>query len=69
MPVRFRRRIRISPGISLNVNKRSVSASFGHRGAHITVGPKGRGTTIGLPAPAYLIQASDDPNQVLQWSL
>jgi hypothetical protein len=49
MPVRFRRRIRISPAISLNLNKRSVSASFGQRGAHITVGPKGRRTTIGLP--------------------
>ena len=49
MPVRFQRRIRISPGISLNLNKRSVSASFGRRGAHITVGPKGGRTTIGLP--------------------
>jgi len=49
MPVRFQRRIRISSGISLNLNKRSVSASFGPRGAHITVGPKGRRTTVGLP--------------------
>jgi hypothetical protein len=49
MPVRFQRRIRIAPGISLNLNKQSVSASFGRRGAHITVGPKGQRTTIGLP--------------------
>jgi Protein of unknown function (DUF4236) len=49
MPLRFQRRIRISPGISLNLNKNSASASFGPRGSHFTVGPKGRRTTIGLP--------------------
>jgi hypothetical protein len=49
MPLRFQRRIRIAPGISLNLNKNSVSTSFGQRGAHITVGPKGKRSTIGLP--------------------
>jgi hypothetical protein len=49
MPLRFQRRIRITPGISLNLNNKSVSTSFGQRGAHVTVGPKGKQTTIGLP--------------------
>jgi hypothetical protein len=49
MPIRFQRRITIVPGISLNLNKKSVSASFGRRDAHFTVGPKGRRTTVGLP--------------------
>ena len=49
MPVRFQRRIRISSGVSLNLNKRSISASIGRRGAHFTVGSKGRSTTVGLP--------------------
>jgi len=49
MPLRFQRRIKVSPGISLNLNKQSVSASFGRRGAHLTVGPKGRRITVGLP--------------------
>jgi Protein of unknown function (DUF4236) len=49
MPLRFQRRITITRGISLNLNKKSVSASFGRRGAHFTVGPKGRRTTVGLP--------------------
>ena len=48
MPIRFQRRFRITPGIRLNLNKRSISASFGRPGAHITIGPKGRRTTIGL---------------------
>jgi hypothetical protein len=49
MPLRFQRRIRISPGASVNLNKRSISASFGLPGAHITIGSKGRRITIGLP--------------------
>jgi hypothetical protein len=48
MPIRFRSRFRIAPGISLNLNKQSVSASFERRGAHITIGPKGERTTVGV---------------------
>ena len=49
MPLRFQRRIRIAPGISLNFYKNSISASFGGRGALVTVGPNGKRTTVGLP--------------------
>ena len=49
MALRFQRRIRVAPGILLNLNKRSLSASFGRRGSHITVGSKGTRTTVGLP--------------------
>lgn len=49
MPLRFRRRIGLVPGVLLNLNKRSVSTSLGRRGAHITAGAKGRRTTLGLP--------------------
>ncbi len=46
---RFRRSIRIFPGLRLNLGKRGVSASIGVRGAHVTVGPTGTRTTVGLP--------------------
>jgi hypothetical protein len=49
MPLRFQRRITIVRGISLNLNKQSISASVGGRGAHFTVGPKGNRSTIGIP--------------------
>jgi Protein of unknown function (DUF4236) len=67
MPLRFQRRVRISPGISLNFNKRSVSASFGRRGAHVTIGPKGRRTTVGLPGTglSYTIYQRSRPGIVL----
>ena len=49
MSFRFQRRIRLAPGITLNLNKKNVSTSFGRRGYHVTVGPKGTRTTVGLP--------------------
>jgi hypothetical protein len=46
---RFRRYIRLFPGLRLNINKRSISASIGVRGAHYTISPKGTRATVGLP--------------------
>jgi hypothetical protein len=50
MGFRFNRRIRIAPGIRLNVGTRSMSLSFGHRGCWYTTGAHGRRTaTLGFP--------------------
>ena len=38
MGLRFQRRIRIFPGLRLNVSKGGVSASVGTRGAWLTLG-------------------------------
>jgi hypothetical protein len=67
MPLRFQRRMRIMAGISLNSNKKSVSASFGRRGVHVTVGPKGKRTTIGLPGTGlyYTIYRKGKPGVYL----
>ncbi len=47
MGVRFWRRVKIAPGVTLNLSKKSASMSFGPRGAKFTVGPHGKRTTIG----------------------
>ena len=47
--LRFRRTLKIAPGIRMNVGKTGVSWSFGRRGAHVTVGRRGVRTTVGLP--------------------
>ena len=47
--VRLFRRVRIAPGITLNLAKRGPSPSFGVRGAHVTVGRSGVRKTVGLP--------------------
>jgi hypothetical protein len=49
MPLRFRRSIRIAPGVRINVGKRSVSTNTGKRGADITLGGGHIRTTIGVP--------------------
>lgn len=48
MGFRFQRRIKIIPGVTLNVGKRGVSTSIGRRGAHITFGQNGVRTTAGI---------------------
>jgi hypothetical protein len=46
---RFRRSIRLAPGVRINLSRSGPSVSFGARGFHYTVGPKGTRTTVGLP--------------------
>ena len=46
---RFRRSIKILPGVRWNIGKKSTSLSIGPRGAHYTVGTAGSRTTVGIP--------------------
>lgn len=46
---RFRRSIKLLPGIRWNIGKKSTSLSFGGRGANYTVGTSGSRTTVGIP--------------------
>lgn len=49
MGFRFRRTIRIAPGVRLNLSKSGASASVGRRGASVTVGRRGVYQNVGLP--------------------
>ena len=49
MSFRFWRRIRIAPGVALNLSKSGGSLSFGPRGAKFTIGPRGKRATVGIP--------------------
>ena len=50
MSYRFFRRMRIAPGLTVNLSKSGPSLSVGGRGGHVTLGgSRGRRTTIGLP--------------------
>ena len=53
MPFRFRRSIRIAPGVRLNLGKTGVSASVGGRGAHVTVGHGHTRATVGAPGSGF----------------
>jgi hypothetical protein len=50
MGLRFRRSLRIAPGVRLNLNRRSVGLSAGVRGARYSINSDGRRTrSVGIP--------------------
>jgi hypothetical protein len=49
VPLRFYRRVRVLPGVSVNVSRSGPSLSFGIRGAHVTVGRTGITRIGGIP--------------------
>ena len=49
MGFRFYKRVRLFPGVSVNLSRSGPSLSVGVRGAHVTVGKRGVTRTVGLP--------------------
>ena len=49
MGIRFRRRIKLFPGVSINVSSTGVSTSIGRPGSTINVGGRGVRATVGIP--------------------
>jgi hypothetical protein len=46
---RFSKRIKLLPGVSLNISKSGVSLTLGGKGLSINIGPKHTTTTASLP--------------------
>jgi tetratricopeptide (TPR) repeat protein len=49
MGFRLQRRIKIAPGINLNISKRGMGVSAGPRGAKVSIGPSGKRASVGVP--------------------
>ena len=49
MGFRFNKRIKLAPGLSLNLGKRGASVSIGPRGLKTTIGKRGVKHSVGLP--------------------
>jgi hypothetical protein len=49
MPIRFRRTLKIAPGVRLNFSKSGVSTTVGPRGFHLTFGKRGIRRTVSIP--------------------
>ena len=62
MGFRFRRSIKILPGIRLNIGKRGVSTSIGGRGAHITIGKRGTRATLSAPGTGISYSTTSRPH-------
>jgi len=67
MALRFQKRIRIAPGIRLNISKTGISGTVGVRGASINLGKGGAFVNAGLPGTGLSTrtrladQADDNP--------
>jgi hypothetical protein len=49
MGLRFRRTVKLLPGVRLNLSRSGVSTTVGVRGASVTVGKQGTYANVGLP--------------------
>ena len=50
MGFRFRKSLKIAPGVRLNVGKKSAGVSFGGKGLRYSINSSGRKTaTVGIP--------------------
>lgn len=59
MGLRFQKRIRILPGVYINLSKSGVSASVGGKGATVNVGSTGkRMVTFGIPGTGLSYRTS-----------
>lgn len=62
--MRFRRTVKIAPGVRLNVNKRSVGLSAGARGARVSVNSDGRSTrSVGIPGSGLYYRSQTGPRR------
>lgn len=61
---RFRKSVKIAPGVKLNFNKNSTSVTFGGKGAHYTVNSKGtRTASLGIPGTGISYVDIQNPNK------
>lgn len=57
MGIRFRKRIKIAPGVTVNVGKSSVGVRVGVKGAGVSANTKGKTTSsVGLPGTGLSYQ-------------
>jgi len=59
MSLRFWRRVRIAPGVTLNLSMSTASVSIGPRGAKYTFSPLGNRATLGLPGTGLFYTVRD----------
>ncbi|QOW47648.1 MULTISPECIES: DUF4236 domain-containing protein [Acinetobacter] len=78
MGFRFRKRIKILPGVELNLTHKGISsASIGKKGASLNIGKKGIRTNVGIPGTGlsyskhrpYIKKAGDEKNPAQEQQL
>ena len=68
MGVRFRKRVKLAPGVYLNLGKTGVSASVGPRGATLNVSGKRKPkVTAGIPGSGLSASSDVESGSVVGW--
>jgi len=60
MAIRFRKTIKLAPGVRLNISKSGISTSVGTKGASVNVGKRGARATAGIPGTGISYQTKLD---------
>ena len=63
MGFRFRKSVRILPGVRVNLSKSGISASIGGIGATVNIGSRGTRTTVGVPGTGLSYSAMKSPSR------
>lgn len=67
MGLRFRKSVKIAPGVKVNFNKKSTGVTFGGKGFHYTVNSKGKRTTsVGIPGTGLSYSTTSGGNSKKQ---
>lgn len=66
MAWRYRKRLKIIPGVHLNLSKSGVSATIGVRGMSVTYGNKGTYANIGIPGTGIYNRFKISDNTISQ---
>lgn len=49
MKLRFQKRVKIAPGVRINLSRSGISTTVGAKGASVNIGKKGAYANLGLP--------------------
>ena len=63
MGFRFRKSVRLLPGVKLNIGKNGVTTTIGGPGASINVGKRGTRGTVGIPGTGISYSENLSPSQ------
>jgi len=64
MSLRFRRSVRLFPGVRLNFSRSGISTTVGVRGASMTLGPRGTYANVGLPGSGLSYRTKVSPSRM-----
>lgn len=67
MAIRFRKTLRLAPGLKLNLGKKSASVRIGGKNVGYTVGTKGRTVSASIPGTGLGVVQRKGTGRDLDW--